>query len=360
MKKKTSNAPKAPHTRIYKGRFFPRLLVLVLGVMLLTVISVTALVEMIQSISTRLSDPTFVNPYLTIFIIFGSALILGTLITFAASGFFLRPFRSLDVAIDKVAKGDFSVRLEGDNVTQLGRLMNNFNKMAHDLSQMETFKNEFISNVSHEFKTPLANIQGYAMLLQKADITEEERNAFLSVIIDSAQKLSNMTSNILKLSKLENSEIISDISTIDLPEQVRRSILDLETSWTEKDLSLTVELEEEIFVSANEDLLSQVWINLLSNAVKFTPEGGALEITATKEEDKAVVRIKDSGIGMSEEVLSRIFDKFYQGDNSHSYEGNGLGLALSKKIVEASGGVIYAQSKVGEGSVFTVKLPLKQ
>jgi len=343
----------------YKGRFLPRLITLVIVVMGLTALSVFALMEAVDIVNNRYVKAGQIDPNVTIFLIFASALILGTLITIASSGLFLRPIRTLEEAMDKVSKGDFNVELDGDNVTQIGRLMNNFNKMTHDLSQIETFKNEFIGNVSHEFKTPLSVIQGYAMLLQNEDLSDEERESYLNIIIDTTKTLSNMTSNILKLSKLENSKIIGEITTIDLSEQIRRCVLGLESSWSEKNLTIDVDLAEEIFVNANEDLLYQVWTNLLSNAIKFTDEGGIF-IRSFIEDEQAVVKITDTGIGMSEEVKARIFDKFYQGDNSHSKEGNGLGLALTKRIVESSFGTIDVESEEKVGSTFIVRLPLSK
>ena len=353
-----NNKPKKKRRQFYRGRFLPRLITLVIVVMALTAVTVVALVEAVSAINNRLANVGNISPYLMLFLIAASAMVLGTLITIAGSGLFLRPIRSLEDAMEKVSKGDFSVRLEGDNVTQIGKLMNNFNKMTHDLSQIETFTNEFIGNVSHEFKTPLSVIQGYAMLLQNEELSEEEKSLYLSTIIDTTQTLSNMTSNILKLSKLENSDIIGEISTIDVSEQIRRCALTLETAWTEKNINMTVELEEELYVKANEDLLYQVWINLIGNAIKFTEEGGDIFISSQKKGNEILVSVNDNGIGMSEEVLTRIFDKFYQGDNSHSKEGNGLGLALTKKIIEISNGKISAESEEGKGSTFNIYLPV--
>ena len=349
---------KKKNKSFYSGRFLPRLIVLVILVIGLTTVLVYGLIRAVIAINNRLANVGEISPYLMLFIITLGAMFLGTIITLIGSGMFLSPIKSLEKGMDKVAKGDFSVNLEGDSVTQIGKLMNNFNKMAHDLSQIETFKNEFISNVSHEFKTPLSVIQGYAMLLQNEELTNEERQAYLSIIIESAQTLSNMTSNILRLSKLENSEIVVDISEIDVSEQIRRCTLSLESAWSEKQLNMIVDLQDDLFVMANEDLLFQVWTNLLSNAIKFTDEGGEIRITSEKESNEVAVRVSDNGLGMSEEILPKIFDKFYQGDNSHSKEGNGLGLALTKKIIDVSGGRITAESVEGEGSTFTVFLPI--
>ena len=357
MSSKETNKKKQKRT-FYRGRFLPRLIFLVVLVVALTVTIGLGLVRAVSAINNRLANVGEISPYLTLFLIVLGAIVLGTILTIVASGLFLSPIKSLEKAMDKVAKGDFSVSLEGDSVTQIGKLMNNFNKMAHDLSKIETFKNEFISNVSHEFKTPLSVIQGYAMLLQNEELTKEERDAYLSIIIESSQTLSSMTSNILKLSKLENSDIIVDISKIDVAEQIRRCVLSLENAWTEKKLTMTIDLEDELFTMANEDLLFQVWTNLLGNAIKFTDEGGEIKISSYREANDVIVAVSDNGIGMNEEVLGRIFEKFYQGDNSHSKDGNGLGLALTKKIVEISNGKITAESVEGEGSTFTDRLPV--
>jgi len=267
----------------------------------------------------------------------------------------VKPIKKLSAAMGKVSRGDFTVQVENTGNTELGQLTRDFNRMVRDLGGMETLRNDFVTNVSHEFKTPLASIEGLAELLQSEDLTEEERLEYTRMIADSAHRLSVMTANILKLSKLENQEIVSEQRLFRLDEQLRQAILLLEPQWSAKELELEVDLEEtEIFSS--EELLMQVWTNIIGNAVKFTPAGGQLAVSLTDNGADVAVRIADTGIGMTPEVMDRIFDKFYQGDKSHASQGNGLGLALTKRILDLFGGSITVESVPDEGSVFTVTL----
>lgn len=203
---------------------------------------------------------------------------------------------------------------------------------------METLRNDFIVNVSHEFKTPIAAIEGYATLMQDQELSPEERADYSRLIIESTRQLSSLSSNILKLSKLENQEIVGGKKEFALDEQLRQALLLLEAQWNDKGINLELTLEPVVYYG-NEELLMQVWLNLLSNAIKFTDNGGEVAVSLLSAEDAVTVRIADSGTGMTEEVMKRIFEKFYQGDKSRSAEGNGLGLPLVRRIVELSGGV---------------------
>ncbi|MGN1033445.1 MAG: ATP-binding protein, partial [Intestinibacter sp.] len=269
---------------------------------------------------------------------------------------FLMPIRNLNYATGEVAKGNFNIKLPIPNEFELASLTAKFNTMVKELNSIETLRNDFISNVSHEIKTPIATIQGFSNLLKDDTLSKEDRDEYLDIIISETSRISNLTSNILKLTKLETQEIITDKVSFSLDEQLRHSVLLLQRDLNEKNLNIDIELDE-VQIYNNEDLLQQVWINLISNAIKFTDENGKISIQLMDTEDTATVKITDTGIGMKAESLSHIFDKFYQEDKSHSSNGNGLGLALVKRIVDLCDGTIRVKSMLGEGSSFTVELP---
>lgn len=289
--------------------------------------------------------------------------IMGTVLTLVFSNMLVKPMNQLIDATHKVAKGDFSVRVEPmDAPDELGELMGSFNEMTKELGSNEMFKKDFINSFSHEFKTPIVSIRGFARQLERDDITDEERREYAGIIARESERLANMSANILLLTKLENQEIMPDMTVYRLDEQLREAILLLERQWSEKELELDLELPD-TNICANEEMLSHVWINIIGNAVKFSRSGGALGVKCALRERHVIVEISDSGVGMDEETRRRIFEKFYQGETtgsaqpSHSTAGNGLGLPLAKRIVELSGGGIAVESVPGEGSTFTVTLP---
>ena len=269
---------------------------------------------------------------------------------------FLMPIRNLNYATGEVAKGNFNIKLPIPNEFELASLTAKFNTMVKELNSIETLRNDFISNVSHEIKTPIATIQGFSNLLKDDTLSKEDRDEYLDIIISETSRISNLTSNILKLTKLETQEIITDKVAFSLDEQLRHSVLLLQRDLSEKNLDIDIDLDE-VEIYSNEDLLQQVWINLISNAIKFTDENGKISIQLMDTEDTATVKITDTGIGMNAESINHIFDKFYQADKSHSSNGNGLGLALVKRIVDLCDGTIRVKSMLGEGSSFTVELP---
>ncbi len=266
----------------------------------------------------------------------------------------LRPLDKINVAMREVAKGDFSVVLKHKSpIAELKSMRESFNVMTHDLSGMETLRNDFVVGVSHEFNTPIAAIEGYATLLRGENLSEESRKKYVEKIIDNARNLSDLTGNILRLSRLENQEILTE-NIFRLDEQIRRVLLLLEKKWEEKELELDLDLPK-TECKGNEELMQIMWYNLISNAIKFSNKGGTLKITVTRGE-KIAVSIADNGIGISEEDQKHVFEKFYQADKSHSSGGNGLGLALVKRIVDLHAGEIILRSEVGKGSDFTVRL----
>lgn len=269
---------------------------------------------------------------------------------------FLMPIRNLNYATGEVSKGNFNIQLPIPNDFEMGSLTAKFNSMVRELNSIETLRNDFISNVSHEIKTPIATIQGFSNLLKDETLSKEEKDEYLDIIISETSRISNLTSNILKLTKLETQGIITDKSFFSLAEQLRHSILVLQRDLSQKNIDIDIDLDE-VQIYSNQELLQQVWINLISNAIKFTNEGGKISIQLMDTEDTITVKISDTGIGMKAESLNHIFDKFYQEDKSHSSNGNGLGLPLVKRIVDLCDGTIRVKSLLGEGSSFTVELP---
>jgi len=272
-----------------------------------------------------------------------------------------KPARELAEATAKVADGDFSVYVPtvhtADKYDYLDIMILDFNKMVEELGSIETLKTDFVSNVSHEMKTPIAVIKNYAELLQSDHITEAERKEYAAIVEDAAGRMSTLISNILRLNKLEHQRITASIQPYDLTRQLYDCILQFETVLDEKELELDVDTEDRARVNADESLMVLVWNNLLSNAVKFTGHGGTVKVVQRTFGSTVKVTISDTGCGMSDETVKHIFDKFYQGDTSHSGEGNGLGLALVKRVLELMDGDISVESTEGEGSSFTVTLP---
>jgi signal transduction histidine kinase len=227
--------------------------------------------------------------------------------------------------------------------------------MAQELSGTETLRTDFIANVSHELKTPLAVMGNYATMLQRPGITPDERNEYAKAISEAARKLAQLITNILKLNKLENQQIFPQPKEFDLGEQLCECLLSFEDAWEAKNLEIETDIEDDVRIKSDPELLSLVWNNLISNAVKFTPDGGKIGVTLKTEENDVAVSVTDTGCGMNPEVGQHIFEKFYQGDTSHATQGNGLGLALVKRVVDILNGEIGVQSLSGQGSTFTVK-----
>ena len=254
--------------------------------------------------------------------------------------------------------GDFSTRIKQVRGAENGfnAIIDYFNRMVQELSGMETLRTDFIANVSHELKTPLAVIQNYGSLLQQPNLSEEERKDYARTVTNAAQRLASLITNILKLNKLENQQIYPVKEKFDLSEQLCECLLGFEDAWEAKNLEIETEIEDGILVDSDPELLSLVWNNLFSNAIKFTEDGGTVGLKVYRDGSHAVVQVSDTGCGISPEVGAHIFEKFYQGDTSHATQGNGLGLALVKRIVDIIGGEISVSSVQGKGSTFTVKI----
>ena len=262
-------------------------------------------------------------------------------------------------AAKKIVQGDFSVRISTVNHLsadeKFNEIIDYFNKMAEELAGVETLRTDFVANVSHEMKTPLAIIQNYGTLLQTPGLSEEKRMEYAKGVADGSRRLADMMTNILKLNRLEKQQIYPKTDEYDLGEQLCECLLQFENVWEENNIEIETEIADDVKVNTDQELLSLVWNNLFSNAFKFTPEGGKVTLILEATEEHAIVKVKDTGCGMSPEVGAHIFEKFYQGDTSHATQGNGLGLALVKRVVDILYGEISVESTLGKGSTFIVK-----
>jgi len=302
-------------------------------------------------------------------VIFMASVVWGTIIAYFASKKFLKPLNNLIRATKIIAKGNFKIKLpETSNIGVLRELIESFNKMAEELGGIEIFRNDFINNFSHEFKTPIVSIKGFAKQLNQDNLPEEQKKEYIDIIIKECERLSDMSSKVLLLTKLENQQIITDKKDYSLDEQIRNCILLLEKQWNKKNIDFNIELEPVIF-HGNEEMMSHVWLNLLNNAIKYSLENSEISVSCREVkkinsgggiENITEVKITDSGIGMDEATLKHIFEKFYQGDPARSDSGNGLGLPLVKRIVGLCGGRISVQSEKNKGTSFYIYLPGKR
>ena len=278
-----------------------------------------------------------------------------TLISFRLSA----PVHQLTLANARVQKGDFDVRLPGNMPGEMGDVMRSFNAMTESLGQTAYLQKDFISSISHEFKTPIASIRGFAKLLQMPGISDEQRQEYISLIAQESDRLSRLSETLLRLTALEQQTAPASISDFSVSEQLRQVILRMEPEWSSRSISWQPELDDEVSIRSDEALLNHVWINLLQNALKFSSDGSTIFVSASLRSGNAVVSIRDEGCGMDKETVKRIFDRFYQADRSRGQEGVGLGLCLVKRILDMLGGTVDVESTPGIGSTFTVTLPLE-
>ena len=275
-----------------------------------------------------------------------------------------RPVKRILDGMEKMMQGDFTTQIPyirgEDSGNEFDAIIKGLNHMAEELSGVETLRTDFISNVSHELKTPLAVIQNYGTILQNPEISRKEQQEYARAITEQTKKLSALITNILKLNRLENQQIFPEKKEYNLTEQICECLLGFEQAWEKKELEIETDMEEDLFICQDAELLSLVWNNLFSNAVKFCKEQGKVAVSVKKEEDSVLVSVSDEGCGISPEVGAHIFEKFYQGDTSHATQGNGLGLALVKRVIDIVGGDIHVQSVPGEGTTFCVRLELEK
>nr|WP_242841372.1 HAMP domain-containing sensor histidine kinase [Lachnoclostridium phytofermentans] len=304
--------------------------------------------KMFESMSAR-------APLTPIFLFAVVSVIIGTIISIIFSRIPLSPIREIISAADRLAEGDFSVRVKLKGPQEFQKLNTSFNHMAEELESIEILRSDFINNFSHEFKTPIVSMRGFAKMLKYNDLTKEETDEYLDIIISESDRLAELATNVLNLSKIENQTIVTDKTRFNVSEQIRRVVVLLEKRWMEKNLEIAFDCEE-IFLYGNEELLKQVWINLIDNAIKFSALNSIIDIQIIQNQEYVVITISDQGTGMSDDTKNRIFDKFYQGDTSHATKGNGLGLTIAKKIVELHDGKIQIIKSDQSGTSFEVNL----
>ena len=290
------------------------------------------------------------------------SIVLGSVFAFFGSRIPLKPLNALIDKLNRLAEGDFKARLQSnrslDNYPAATEVINSFNKLAAELENTELLRSDFINNFSHEFKTPIVSIAGFARLLGRDNISEEQKKQYISAIEEESMRLSYMATNVLNLTKIENQTILTDLCRFNLSEQVRAALLLLEDEWSKKDIDLQLCFDEH-YVEANEELLKQVWINLIDNAVKFSPCGGTVTIDIRDIGETVMICIANSGEDIPEGKQDKVFNKFYQADDSHTTRGNGIGLAIVKRITELHGGTVGLSSQGGI-TTFTVELPKRQ
>lgn len=288
-----------------------------------------------------------------------SAFLVGSVMTYFLSKIPLKPVNTLINQMNRLSAGDYKARIDFGELwgkhPSIAELTDSFNQMAKELQSTEMLRSDFVNNFSHEFKTPIVSISGFTKLLRKGNLTEEQKEEYLQIIEEESLRLSQMATNVLSLTKIENQAILTDVTRFNLSEQLRSCILLLNGKWEKKGIEFILDFDE-YDVDANEELLKQVWINLIDNAVKFSPENGMIELELEETEDELSVAVINSGAEIPPEQQKKIFNKFYQGDESHATEGNGIGLAIVKRVAELHNGSVAVQSEKGV-TKFTVTLP---
>lgn len=296
------------------------------------------------------------EPVSAVGMFFPMGLVMGTISYFSMKVIY-RFISKLTIGINHVANEDFDVKLSLDKAGPLKDVYIDFNKMVEELKSVQTLRRDFINNFSHEFRTPITSINGFAKLLLEESVTDEDKHKYLQIIADESERLASLANSSMLLSKLESQQFILDKEYYSLDEQIKRCAIILSPEWGKKEIEFTAELEP-VQYYGNADLMQHVWINLIGNAIKFTPEYGEIIVTLKKENSFILVSVLDSGKGMSQEELAQIFIKYYQGDSFHSKNGLGLGLSIAKRIIDLCGGRIEVNSRINEGSTFTVYLPI--
>ncbi|MDT3424865.1 signal transduction histidine kinase [Paenibacillus forsythiae] len=281
---------------------------------------------------------------------------VGTIIILIAVRGIVKPIKRLSKASKEVAKGNFDIEVKVTSADEMGQLTSDFNLMTRELRNIDVLRKDFVSSVSHEFKTPITSIRGFAKLIRDNRLTEEQFSEYTEIIVNESERLSLLSTNLLKLSELDSKVIREQATVFSLDEQIRKAVLILEAAWSRKEIEFDIDLEE-ITITGDEHLLQEVWLNLIQNAIKFSHPKGTIRIGLHQSEGLVRVKITDYGIGIREEDRERIFERFFKADKSRSLEGNGLGLVIVKKIVELSNGQVYFESESGKGTTFIVELP---
>lgn len=300
------------------------------------------------------------SPFHTIIFMAVCSIILGALLAVFVGNISAEPIRKIIESMNKLASGDFSVRLKSEGILSKHPAINSveqsFNKMAEELENTELLRSDFINNFSHEFKTPIVSLAGFAKLLKNSELSEKERNEYIDIIEAEALRLASMATNVLEYTKYENQNILTDVTVYNLSEQIRMALIELETKWAKKDIELNISFDE-FMIAANKDMLMHVWLNLFDNAVKYSPYKGTVSVNIKDVDSKLFISIANEGKEITKEQQKKIFNKFYQADESHSKDGNGIGLSLVKKVIELHKGEIVVESENGVNT-FTVILPV--
>ncbi len=289
-------------------------------------------------------------------LVFLGSIILGTLLILLVVRGIVRPIHRLSKATHNIAEGDFDIQIGPGRQDEIGQLTQDFNRMAGALSGIDSLRKDFVANVSHEFKTPLTAIAGYASLIEKDGLAAAQQQEYARLILNESHRLSRLSSDLLRLSQLDSNQISEQAAEFMLDEQIRQSILLLESQWTRQRINLDIDLAP-VRIRAAEHLLREVWINLISNAIKFSNAGDSIRIELIEKSGQAIFSIEDNGIGISETDQARVFERFFQADRARGTDSSGLGLAITQKIVEQTGGSLSVESTLGQGSTFRVKLP---
>ena len=337
-----------------KSNVFNRItLIVILGLFVLLVISmlITAGITAFMARYWHVPEDEYFVYGITVLVV---SILVGTLLSVAFSTIIVRSTRPYIEALGKIAECDFSVRVNDSPIFTNVGIAGTVNRLAEQLGSVETLREDFVSNFSHEFKTPIVSISGFATLLKNANLSDEERAEYLDIIIDESNRLVRLSESVLMLTRLDSQTIVKEPFLLD--EQIRQCMVLFDRPCSVKNIEISADLEE-ISLFSEKKLLSQVWVNLLSNAVKFTPAGGKIDVVAKNVDGVVTVTVTDNGCGMDEETLGNIFNKFFQGDRSHATEGNGLGLPIVKKICDLLGFKIEVTSQVNVGSTFTVTIP---
>lgn len=311
-----------------------------------------------------LNNDFYTHPYVGLIIIFCISFILSGFTILVGGKVLLKPIREMIIAMQELSHGNFDIQVNlswGLHLQELSNFCESFNETAKELRSIEMLRSDFVNNFSHEFKTPIVSLQGFAELLKHEDLPADKRNEYLDIIISESNRLSTLATNVLNLSKIESQAIVAGRSTFNLSEQIRNAILMMESKWLKKELDLQLDLLEidstEIYFYGNAELLNQVWVNVLDNAIKYSDQNGKLEIELLDFYDKVTFKLKDYGCGMDTNTQAHIFNKFYRANTSQAIEGNGLGLTIVQKIVDLHRGQISIESKPKQGTSVTVSLP---
>lgn len=335
--------------------FFAILVFIILTVTMVIVSIVTLLLVHFEIIHEQMYATNLVLPTIQFAL---TSIIVGTIVAALFSRIPLKPFHTLIKGMNELANGNFNTRLHLGKAPLMEDLTNSFNQMAEELSNTEMLRSDFVNNFSHEFKTPIVSIKGFAKLLQKGNLPADKEDEYLTIIIDEVSRLADLSTSILDLTKVENQSILTDVSRFNLSEQIRNAILLLEPKWVKKDLAINPDFNE-FYIEGNEDLLRQVWINLIDNAIKFSDSNSNIDLMIHQTDTNTTIAIKNYGPQIQEDEQKRIFNKYWQSDGARISDGFGIGLSIAKSVIDLHQGQIHIQSSVKETS-FIVTIPNNQ